>query len=379
MVDLGISVLSLAIFSRVHQDSTAALKAYNKYQELLNIVKRATLNLDETNVDQTLLAIFTMCRYEDAMFEATSVDQCNSLSHHVGATGVLKLWKDGLSQKLPATEIIKHSRRGLIRSSLLKESSVPEWMQNGHDFGERGRDLAFDHLMVKLLNLRYEMFALIRKHDDFNTCAHEDIASRALELVDDLRDIDDALQDWKAHFPRGWTYRHAHMDSDTSDSDDNVAPWTIYSYSCLPHAWSWNQYVTTCILIDSTRMKILGLCHPSSDEFARTEQLRQCYSRMKTMADQLAANIPFCLQRFKIANEHTGSDGDPNQISRAPPGQKIKPYIANQVVWPLSIAAGVTNMDSKQNAWFKSVLATIGKLTGLGVIESAGTDDWLRL
>lgn len=381
MVELGITTLALGIFSNVHQDSSAATIASKKYEQLLGIVRRTVSTLDEKNVDSCLLAIFTMARYEATMYDdaSGSVTNCKSFSHHKGASAVLKLWKDCLSHKMSATEIIKHSRRGLIRSILLRGSLVPKWMQNGHDFGERGRELAFDHITVQLLNLRHEVHVLCRKRGNANGRTSEIVTTRALELFDELRDIDSALQDWKAHFPRGWTYRTAHSDSELFGVRNDITPWTIYSYATPVHAWTWNQYIITCLLIDSTRITILELCeNPTSDQHSRREQLKQCVSRIHTMSDQLAGNIPYCLQRFKPTNTQ------PNQTSEADlswysPDRKIKPYAANQLIWPVGIAAGIINLDPKQREWFKSMLAALGRITGLGVIACADTNNWLRL
>lgn len=378
MVELGITTLALSIFANVHQDSPASRIASRKYEKLLGIVRQTVQTLDETNVDSCLLAIFTMARYEATTYFDSSgaVANCKSLLHHDGSKAVLKLWKEGLSHKMSATEVIKHSRRGVMRSALLRGAFIPEWLQNGHDFGERGRELAFDHIMVQLLNLRYEVRALCAKTAKADSNKG---SSRALELFDELYDIDSSLQDWKAHFPRGWTYRSAHSNLQLVESSAANTPWTIYSYSSPLHAWTWNQYITTCMLIDSTRITILDLCKAAnSDEYSWKEQMKQCLSRIHTMSDQLAANIPYCLQRFRPTHGHPGETDEPDHIWYSPE-RKIKPYAANQLIWPIGIAAGITNMDPKQRQWFKSMLSALGKITGLGVIACADTNNWLRL
>lgn len=381
MVELGITTLALGIFANVHQDSPAAVTASKKYEKLLGIVRQTVQTLDETNVDSCLLAIFTMARYEATTYFDSSgaVSNCKSLLHHDGSKAVLKLWKEELSHKMAATEVIKHSRRGLIRSALLSGSFVPTWLQSGHDFGERGRDLAFDHIMVQLLNLRYEVRALCVNQGKASPLYPNKITARALELFDDLRGIDDLLQDWKAHFPRGWNYRSAHSNLELFGSSPGVNPWTIYSYTSPLHAWTWNQYITTCMLIDSTRITVLDLCKDgNSDEYSRQEQLKQSVSRIHSMSDQLAANVPYCLQRFKPIPGHDDDEDGADHIWYSP-DRKIKPYAANQLIWPVGIAAGISNMDPKQRQWFKSMLSALGKLTGLGVIAAADTNNWLQL
>ena len=382
MVELGITTLALGIFSNVHRDPSAAAAASKKYEKLLGMMRRTVPTLDEKTVDSCLLAIFTMGRYEATMYDDMSgrVSKCKSLSHHDGARAVLKHWKTEFGQKMAATEVIKHTRRGLIRSALLKGDPIPKWMQKGHDFGERGRELAFDQIMVELLNLRHEVSILRQTQDKADGTSTDNVTPRALELFNELHEIDSALQDWKAHFPRGWTCRTAHVDGELfGTSIENGRPWIIYSYTSPVHAWTWNQYITTCMLIESTRIRILEFCqYPGGDEYSRTEQLKQCRLRIHTMGDELAANVPYCLQRFKPTHGRNPGDKEPDHIWYSP-DRKIKPYAANQLVWPVGIAAGIRNMDPKQRAWFKSMVGALGRITGMGVIACADTNNWLDL
>jgi hypothetical protein len=130
------------------------------------------------------------------------------------------------------------------------------------------------------------------------------------------------------------------------------------------------------MLIDSTRLRVLKLCYPNSDKLAHEQQL-ECFSHLKVMADNLASSIPFCLQRFKVAD--TSNSSVRQHSITLTTDEEIKPYMACLIAWPLSLAASLKGVDLDQKLWFKSELANIGKTIGARVLECVGTDQWLEL
>jgi hypothetical protein len=383
MVDLAISSMALAVYSRTQQHPPAATDASIKYQQLLRIVQVTIPTLDERNIDACLLAIFFMSRYEDVTHRPSSLNSktpfatsFQSFSHHDGAMAILKIWKNRLSYRHPATDIIKQTRRGVIRSALLRNLALPEWMLKGSLFGEHGLELDYDRIIVRIANVRHQLSTLLRQEASRQTTSHEPI-SRAEELNKETRDIDNALEDWKAQIPSDWCYqRHILVDPH---------PWPrrhfyssiIYSYASPAYAAFWNHYFATRMLIDSTRLRVLKLSRPNSDNFTHEQQL-ECFSHMKAMVDNLASSVPFCLQRFKVA------DTSPNSLFRQysitlTTNEEIKPYMASLILWPLTLASSLKGVDAKQKLWFKAELAHLGRIVGTGVLECAGADQWLEL
>jgi len=111
IVDLAISSMALAVYSRTQQHRPAAIEASIKYQQLLQVAQATIPTLSERNIDACLLAIFLMSRYEDAMHNPRSLNSkipfsssLRSFSHHDGAMAILKIWKDQLSHSQPATD-----------------------------------------------------------------------------------------------------------------------------------------------------------------------------------------------------------------------------------------------------------------------------------
>lgn len=383
MIDLAVSTMALAVFSRTQQHPPAAIEASIKYQRLLRITQTTLFSLDEGTIDAYLLANFFMSRYEDTVHRPGNLNTrtpfvmtLQSFSHHDGALAILKTWKDQLSCSQPATDVIKHIRRGLIRSALLRNLALPKWIQDGVFFGERGLELEYDRIIVQTTNIRQRLSALRKAKTDPQRTSHE-LTLTAEELNTEARELDEALQDWTAHFPSAWYYqRHTLSDPYPWPMRDFYSP-IVYSYSSPAYAAVWNKYYATRMLINSTRLRILDLIHPNIDDFAYEQRRLECLLHINTMANGLASSVPFCLERFKVIDSPRSSAHKTS--TKLNTSEEIKPYLASLTVWPLSIAASLRDVDVKQKSWFRSELARLGRINGSSVIQCAETDQWLEL
>ncbi len=59
-----------------------------------------------------------------------------NFSHHNRALTILKNWKDHLSHRQPATDVVKYIRRSMIKSALLRNLASPEWILEGTSSSE---------------------------------------------------------------------------------------------------------------------------------------------------------------------------------------------------------------------------------------------------
>jgi hypothetical protein len=252
---------------------------------------------------------------------------------------------------------------------------LPEWMLNGSLFGEHGLELDYDRIIVRIANVRHQLSTLLQQEASLQTTSHE-LISRAEELNKEARDIDKALEDWTAQIPSDWCYQRCTLKDPHPWPRRHFFSSIIYSYSSPAYAVFWNHYFATRMLIDSTRLRVLELSRPNSDDFAHKQQL-ECFSHMKVMADNLASSVPFCLQRFKVSDS-PNSLFCQNSITLTT-NEEIKPYMASLTVWPLTIASSLEGVDVKQKLWFKTELAHLGRIGGTGVLECAETDQWLEL
>jgi hypothetical protein len=94
------------------------------------------------------------------------------------------------------------------------------------------------------------------------------------------------------------------------------------------------------------------------------------------MADSLAASIPFCLERFQVDSSISPTRQASIILNT---NDEIKPYLATLAVWPLTIASSLESIGARQQQWFKSELAILGKITGDGILEGAETYQWAIL
>lgn len=376
MVDLAFSSMALAVFSRTQQHALAATEASSRYQSILRLaqerVARFSSSLsDERDIDACLLAILLMGRYEGVIYRPGNPDLKHSFSslpiwsHHKGAMAILRFWYDHLN-RTPATSLIRDTRRGLIRSSLLINLRIPDWMLDGIRFGERDLEQDYDRIFVRTVNLQYASASLQQKKR-LDITQIEGLSHEADEL-------DKALQSWVTKFPNKWSYqRHVLRDFDPRRKTHFYSS-VVYSYSRPGYAAVWNQYYALGILINGIHLRMLGLIPLEQVADSNHERRRACINRLQTMADSLASSIPFCLESFKILDTPKSLPCESSITFNT--DKEIKPYLAVLAVWPLTVASIIDGIDFQQQQWFKSQLAHIGKATGEGVLESVKTDGW---
>ena len=87
MVDLAISAVALAIFSRTQQHPPAAREAFLRYGRLLRVAQEQItqveiLRCDEKGFDKFLLTIVLMAWYETAMHQPANLKPKNLPSSH---------------------------------------------------------------------------------------------------------------------------------------------------------------------------------------------------------------------------------------------------------------------------------------------------------
>jgi hypothetical protein len=379
MVDLALSSTALAVYSRTQQHPSAATEASSRYYRLLRVAQEriaqlAIPTLDERNIDACLLAVSLMGRYEGAAHrpdDLSSKDSFTSLqswSHHDGAMAILKVWNDNLSHNT-ATFIIKQTRRGLIKSSLLRNLPLPDWMLNGNRFGEYGLELDYDRIVGRIVNLHHASASLQQKNGLQ--------ISKAEKLNNEARELDKALQDWGAQIPSTCSYQQHILTKPDLCPRGHFYSSIVYSYPRPGYAAAWSQYFAVRMLINSTRLKVLELSRPKPlVDFTYEQQRLECVTQLEAMADNLASSIPFCLERFKVDNPNSPIRQTSITLNT---NDEIKPYLANLAVWPLAIASSLEGIDVRQQLWFRSELASLGRITGDGVLECVETDQWAIL
>ena len=377
--------MALAVFSRAQHDPPAAQEASMTYQKLLQTAQKTICDLDQNNVVPCLLAAWFMGRYEHAEARPNYMDprksfalQLQSFKHHDGALAILKTWKERLSHDQPVPGVVKHIRRGQIKSAILRSHAIPTWMSDGNSFGEQDLDLEYDRIILELTNIRHRLSLLLSKEQKPESTPPPNLNCIIDGLINEITDLDEAVSLWATQIPDEWSpelYRLS--DPSLWPTPDFLSP-VVYSYSSLARAAVWNQYYATRMLINNTLLKMLDLVIDDAECATYQQQQRFEASRiLDDMANRLASSMPFCLHRIDIL---TKTHLFPQQESvTLTPYRELKPYVANLVVWPLSIASGLRKLDVGQQIWFRSQLARLGKLVSSRLFECADTRHWMEL
>jgi hypothetical protein len=372
MVDLAISAVALAIFSRAQQHPPAAREACIRYGRLLRVAQEQItqveiLRCDEKGFDEFLLTIVFMAWYETAMHQPANLKPKNSpssqhsWSHHDGAMAILKVWND---RDHAPSGIIKQSRRGLLRSALLRNRSLPDWVRGGSRFGEHGLDLGFDGILVRVVNLHHA-FKNLRQNKHLETAEADDLNNEA-------RKLDEACREWTMQIPSEWSYELHKTPSSWSRRD-------FYSstvYTCARHGYAavWIQYFAVRMLINSTLLGLLNLSRSSkiqAHDSTYQQQRHEFITQLQAMADSLASTIPFSLGRFRV-DKAEASVSRPTLTLNT--DEEVPPALALPTVWPLSMASSVDGVEPDQKLWFRAELARLGRVLGDGALECAGID-----
>ena len=379
MFDLAISSLALAVFAKTQQHPLAATEASSGYNRLLRVAQNRIRQLttptsNVQDIDECLLAVSLMCRFEGVIFypsdlySTTSFRSLPSWSHHDGAMAILKVWYDNLRHNT-ANSIVKQTRRGLIKSCLLRNIPLPKWLLDGSHFGEVGLELEYDRFLVRLSNLHF-MSARLHQIIPIQTATVED-------LCDEARELENMSQRWAALIPNEYSHQQYVLTEPENWPRKHFYSPIVYNYSSLAYAAMWTQYFAARMLLSSIRLRILRSRVPNAPlDLTHNQRLPESSNQLETMANNLASTIPFCLNRFKVERSFSPISRRTIKLNTE---MRVKPYLATLVVWPLTIASSLDEIDSEQRKWFRSELAQLGTITGDGALEYAASDQWQKL
>ena len=331
-------------------------------------------HLHKDNVDACLLAIFFMSRYEGVIYSSAQPQSLlpffstlQSFAHHDGAFAVLKLWKYRFSHIQPPSDVVKLTRRGLIRSALLRNQQIPHWMLEGGPFGETGLALAFDRAVVQITNIRNRLRQLLANQP-------VDLAiGKRLAMIEDLcketQETDEALQQCAASLTTLWPFTQHNLATNGNWSPQKYFYFpTVFSYSSSAFARLWAYFYSIRMLVLSTWMSIL---EDGPHDGGKATQLQK---NLDLMVDNLSSSLPFCLQHFNLAVDPVSTKSQ--HTVHFNKSKEIEPCLANLTIWPLSLASSLKHVDTKHQAWFRSVLGQLGHAIGVGMFAYATTERW---
>lgn len=203
--------------------------------------------------------------------------------------------------------------------------------------------------------------------------------AEAERLNDEAHELDEKLQVWATMFPGAWSYRRHVLESRGPWPKVHIFSSVVYSYSKPEYGAVWSQYFAARMLINNTRHRLLEIVcrHNPLAGIAYEKQRLHCLVNLEAMAENLASTVPYCLGRFKAADNLTLVEDQSPSLHNADEG--VKPYQAELMIWPLTIASSLVGTEIQQQRCFKSELAQLGRMTGTSALERAETDDWGNL
>jgi hypothetical protein len=371
-VDLALSCLALAVYSRTQLHPTAALAASSKYYTALQIsqtqlAKMEKMTITEGYIDACLLSSFLMGRYEGTVqyLRPDSPEtflEIRNWSHYDGLMAILKVWRDRMSQCPPST-IVKYTRRQVLKFLLLRSLLLPDWILDGGLFGECGLELDYDRILIQVINLRHNSIQLLSEQ-------HYAL-SKAAAFYDEATQLERTMEAWITRIP-GHCQKH-HLSKPSRWPLRHFYSLTVNTYTSIGHSAVWVGYFATRMLLSSVKLRLLERCADSS---AYMKQRIECTEILNEMGNDMASSIPFCLERISLVGR------DPVIIipsTSSERNEQIKPYLASAVIWPLALGSSIDCINTRHKQWFKSELATIGTIIGDGLLEHAGSDKWVEL
>ncbi|KAJ8103595.1 hypothetical protein POJ06DRAFT_284430 [Lipomyces tetrasporus] len=367
VVDLVFSSLALSC-------RPAATEACKSYLRLLQHMQSRILHVNSGNpdadeIDAYLLAAHFMARYESFVQNHSDVADSEPLKsmkvwfHFDGAAAILKSWYDNRHRYNP-TAAIKQTRRKLLKSSLLREQPLPRWLADGGLFGEEDIALEFDRFIIQLIDIHHKYLKLKQVSED-----GQSIALEVDDVISESRRLDQDIQDWSTRLPNKWSYdKHILPETCNYSQDDFYSP-TIFTCAKPGYTALWNEYHATRMLISYTRLRILDLVVPQPN-FAYQSETLECLAQLNSSADSLASFIPSCLDRIRMRSHPTSTASV--EISKEP----FKPYLANLVVWPMSLASSLQKLQPAQQQWFRSGVFRISSTSSECLLAYAMSDYW---
>lgn len=374
IVDLAFSALALSVYARFQNCRAAEIEACKVYLELLQHMQISILHVDSTNpnadeIDAYLLGSHFMARYESFVQNQDNgavlepLKQINVWYHFDGAEAVLKFWYDHRRQRTPS-RVIKHTRRKLIKSALLREQQLPGWLADGNVFGESDIALEFDCLIVQFLEIHHRYLGLKQAAAD-----GEQISQNLDNLVNESRQLGCSLRQWSTSLSSKWQYVK-HILPEISDFPrDEFLSAAVISCPKLGHSAVWTEYFAMRMLTSHTHLRLLDLTAAQSNSAHQSETLESLVE-LKSSADSLAALVPFCLKRIRIASHQT------LKASVELSTEAFQPYLASLVVWPMSLASSLQKLEPAQRQWFRSALHRVSKESSACLLAYAMSDYW---
>jgi hypothetical protein len=249
---------------------------------------------------------------------------------------------------------------------ILRGVLVPEWLQDGVEFGEESPVLEVDLLMVRVANLRAKSLALGKNVTV--PCREQqwkDVATEAQEL-------DAALVAWSRAVPEGWKFStHPSPINLDSPGSNLLYNGPVHIYTTHGHATIWNRYRAIRLIVNSIRNRALSnlLQFPWQCSLI-IAQLDLCQRNINSVTNDLCGSVPFFFNSPDSTGEGTGSRSIRVGNFVISSDREILPKMAILLAWPLAVAVSTDGVPEPQRQWLRRRLKIVANSVGDAILES---------
>ncbi|KAK3640793.1 hypothetical protein LTR56_011670 [Elasticomyces elasticus] len=326
-------------------------------------------HLTEELTDELILATMLMAKYDVCDCSAPTKrdyadipierDEASSfwsdVRHHRGTAALLAFKQRGGSDE---ELLLRRSVRGPIvsdyhifqlRACLFRGERAPASICNGSWHVTSSPAASLDLLMIRVTNVRAEMFGM--------TCK-EPLASTSEEqyrdVITETEELDTALERWLCCIDNG-------LSIDVSKTESDAPPCTI------DHAVLWTQYCAARILLTDSRRRlpetknIDPICRPGANGL--------CVS-VQQLTDQLARQMQRAIAYLVTSIGDITGKPRANGKTRT---YQIAPKAAMVIAWPVAIALSINAIQQPQKQWLENMASTAAEVLGLDVMLPTDT------
>lgn len=246
---------------------------------------------------------------------------------------------------------------------------MPDWLQNGKDFGETGPALKIDSFMVRVAAFRTRALDFFpRAASTFVTSIPdiEHLAHAGKELEDDLVDWADSMTgEWKSRKFTSPGVADNVVGDDTYDGHRN-------SYTSHGHASLWLRQRALRLIINSIFIKFITVRMQTSTNHAHLlwKRERMCGNLDSTSAELCGDIVYFFTPAPSI---HSPGVAVVPAAQSAPTDEPtILPSLASMLAWPLAVAVSTENVPEPQRRWLQGKLGVVADALGDAVLHDVG-------
>ncbi|KAI8964265.1 hypothetical protein F5Y11DRAFT_100881 [Daldinia sp. FL1419] len=390
-----ISAFSHVVFGRVMQSDESLEEAERLFTQSIMSMQSEIRQLSQSNIDELLLVTMLMADCEVRSGNPKPLTNRGLIypyyknimnrgwNHHEQDEAALleldvtgsKIWKNNhyydeamdllrkrqKSSWTPNISLDRVVRRRLIQVCILRGISVPEWLQDGAQFGEEGLILALDSIMVRVAALRERSLCLfLPKSARFSS------QPRPGDIAAEARVLDAALESWSATLPEDWKFTLLSV-----FAPDFTLDGIIHVYATHGHAAVWCRYHAIRLVVNSIcRRALFVMAQCSSQMLSVVPEQDECLRKMASLGADFCRSVPAVLSPTSTEGYSTTPQQSEINDNPSHSNQGVMPKLAILLAWPLILAVNTDGIPETQKEWLEDKLKLVVCALGDATLET---------